>query len=139
MIKVCPDCRATCMGGRLCKRCGATLTDVADRDRREDVAGVGISIRALYAARAAMVLSCFGFLAGSAFGLLLFRRSFGEEGLAVAAWRLAAIGGFALVWWGMTRVGRLHFDRTLASNRERTGLTGAEHDFFPEGEHDLST
>ena len=52
------------MGGLHSKRCGAVLTDIGDRSKRDDVAGVGISIRALYAARAAMVLSCAGFLFG---------------------------------------------------------------------------
>jgi len=139
MIKVCPECRATCMGGRLCARCGARLTDVADRTRREDVAGVGISIRALYAARAAMVLCCAGFLFGAMFGLMFVRRAFGA-GSSAERWGWYALGAlvFAGVWWGMTRIGKLHYDRTLAANREQTGLTGAEQDFFPEG-YDHST
>ena len=134
MMKVCPDCRGTCMGGLHCKRCGGLLTDIGDRSKRDDVAGVGISIRALYAARAAMVLSCAGFLFGAALGLSIFRQSFAAHGIERGLWDLLAIAGFAFVWWGMTRVGRLHFDRTLASNRATTGLSGAEHDFFPDGD-----
>ena len=135
MMKVCPACRATCMGGLLCKRCGATLTDIGDRTKRDDVAGVGISIRALYAARAAMVLSCAGFLFGAAIGLMLFRRSFGATGmLQRGLWDALAIGVFSAIWWGLTRAGKLHFDRTLLANRVATGLSGAEHDFFPDGD-----
>jgi hypothetical protein len=140
MVKVCPDCRATCMGGQLCKRCGGVLTDVGDRSKREDVAGLGISIRALYAARAAMVLSCAGFLFGAMFSLAFDRRSFGAGGpIERGFWWLCAAAVFGLVWWGMTRLGKFHFDRTLAANRERTGLSGAEDDFFPDGEYDHST
>ncbi len=139
MIKVCPECRATCMGGRQCARCGARLTDVADRTRREDVAGVGISIRALYAARAAMVLFCAGFLFGAMFGLMFVRRAFGAHSTTERlGWYAIAALVFAGVWWGMAKVGKLHYDRTLAANRVQTGLTGAEHDFFPEG-YDHST
>ncbi len=135
MMKVCPACRGTCMGGLHCKRCGAVLTDIGDRSKRDDVAGVGISIRALYAARAAMVLSCAGFLFGAALGLAIFRQSFGA-GTAAAriGWDFLAAASFAIVWWGSTRLGKLHFDRTLAGNRASTGLSGAEHDFFPDGD-----
>ena len=135
MMKVCPECRATCMGGQFCRRCGAALTDIGDRTKRDDVVGVGISIRALYAARAAMVLSCAGFLFGAALGLGVFRQSFGTRVVwERAAWDLLAVASFAGVWWGMTRLGKLHFERTLAFNRTATGLTGAETDFFPDGD-----
>lgn len=123
------------MGGQYCRRCGALLTDIGDRGKRADVVGVGISVRALYAARAAMVLSCAGFLFGAALGLAVFRQSFGTRVLGLRIlWDLGAVAAFAGVWWGMTRLGKLHFDRTLALNQTATGLTGAEHDFFPDGD-----
>lgn len=141
MVKVCPACRATCMGGRNCKHCGAALVDVGDRSHRAEVAGLGIAIRALYAARAAMVLSCAGFLFGAALALMLVREGFAiDRGPAGRAfwWTLAAVA-FAGTWWGMTRLGKLHYDRTLAANRAAAGLTGAEEDFFPGGDYDHST
>ena len=129
------------MGGRLCNHCGAPLTDVGDRTKRDDVEGLGIAIRALYAARAAMVLSCAGFLFGAAIALIVVREGFaaGNGALARGAWWTAAALTFAGTWWGMTRLGKLHYDRTLASNRASTGKTGAEEDFFPGGEYDHST
>ena len=140
MVKVCPDCRATCMGGLHCKRCGGVLTDVGDRSKREDVEGLGISIRALYAARAAMVLSCAGFLFGAMLGLGVVRQAFaaGVSSPAKAAWCAAALAVFGSFWWSMTRLGKAHYDRTLAANRAAAGLTGAEEDFFPAG-YDHST
>src|SRR6266480_989484 len=97
-MKVCPACRGTCMGGKYCKRCGALLTDIGDRSKRDDVAGVGISIRALYAARAAMVLSSAGFLFGAAIGLMLFRRSFGATTLVERAlWDVLAASTFGAI------------------------------------------
>lgn len=142
MVKVCsnPECHATCMGGRLCKICGAMLTDVGDRSRREDVRGVGIAIRALYAARAAMVLSCGGFLAGAMIGLMFVREAVGATSIpARGGWIGVALLAFAAIWWGATRLGKLHYDRVLAANLAATGMTGAEHDFFPDGEGDFST
>lgn len=141
MVKVCPGCRATCMGGRLCNHCGELLTDVGDRSKKQDVEGLGIAIRALYAARAAMVLSCAGFVFGAAFALLFVREAFAADRSTAGAamwWALAAavLAGF---WWGMTRLGKLHYDRTLAANKRGTGLTGAENDFFPDGDYDHST
>ena len=141
MVKVCPDCRATCMGGRLCKHCGGVLTDVGDRSKRDDAEGLGIAIRALYAARAAMVLSCAGFLFGAAIALMFVREGFARDAstLTRALWWTVAAAAFAGTWWGMTRLGKLHYDRTLASNRAAAGLTGAEEDFFPGGDYDHST
>lgn len=127
------------MGGRLCRLCGAPLTDVGDRARREDVKGVGIAIRALYAARAAMVLSCAGFLFGAMISAGVVRKGFGAAGLARGLWWIGAVALFAFVWWGATRLGKLHYDRVLAANRAATGLSGAENDFFPDGEGDFST
>lgn len=139
MVKVCPGCRATFMGGLHCQRCGEKLTDVGDRTKREDVVGLGISIRALYAARAAMVLSCAGFLFGAMFGLMFVRRAFGPD-VPVGRWFWYLLGAviFLAVWRGLTRLGKFHYDRTLAMNRENTGRTGAEADFF-DGEFDHST
>lgn len=140
MVKVCPDCRATCMGGLHCKRCGGVLTDVGDRTKRDDVEGLGISIRALYAARAAMVLSCAGFLFGAMLGLGVVRQAFGADVTSAArvVWSIAAVAVFGGFWWAMTRLGKAHYDRTLAANRAAVGLTGAEEDFFPAG-YDHST
>ena len=127
------------MGGRFCRLCGAPLTDVGDRARREDVRGLGIAIRALYAARAAMVLSCAGFLFGAMLASGIVRRGFGVGGGARAFWWTLAVAVFAFAWWGATRLGKLHYDRVLAANRAATGLSGAENDFFPDGEGDFST
>ena len=129
------------MGGRLCKQCGGVLTDVGDRSKRDDVEGLGIAIRALYAARAAMVLSCAGFVFGAAFALVFVREGFAaDRGVPgrLLWWSIAAIV-FVGSWWGLTRLGKLHYDRTLAANKVSTGRTGAEEDFFPSGEHDFST
>lgn len=129
------------MGGRLCNRCGELLTDVGDRSKKRDVEGLGIAIRALYAARAAMVLSCAGFVFGAAFALLFVREAFAAGRTAPGKalwWGLAALV-LAGSWWGMTRLGKLHYDMTLARNKRQTGSTGAENDFFPDGEYDHST
>lgn len=141
MVKVCPGCRATCMGGRLCKHCGHELTDVGDRSKKDDVAGLGIAIRALYAARAAMVMSCAGFVFGAAFALLFVREAYAANRTTAgfAGWWALAIVVLVGSWWGMTRLGKLHYDMTLARNKRETGLTGAENDFFPDGEYDHST
>jgi hypothetical protein len=78
---------------------------------------------------------------GAAFGLLFVREAYAaDRGTAgFVLWWSLGIAVLAGSWWGMTRLGKLHFDRVLARNKRETGLTGAENDFFPDGEYDHST
>ena len=139
MVRVCPECQNTALGGKLCKVCGAELVDVADRAQRAAIRGVGVSIRALYAARAAMMLFWMGFVFGLMVSLGFLRRAFGAAGaLEVTAWVLGGVAAWAVVWGGFWWVGNLHYRRTLAANKAATGLTGAEERFFG-GESDIST
>lgn len=127
------------MGGQVCKRCGAPMVDAADRSAREHLEGVGISIRALYAARTAMVLFWAGFFFGAMFSMGFVRQAFGAETLlGQCVWAVSALAAWAIVWGGFWKIGSLHYKRVLVSNKLATGLTGAEHDFF-DGEHDHST
>ena len=115
------------------------MIDAGDRSQREALLGVGISIRALYAARAAMVLFWMGFVFGIMFSLGFVRRSFGAEtALETGMWWVAALAGWMVVWGAFWGIGNLHYRRVLAANKQATGLTGAEERFFG-GVSDIST
>lgn len=139
MVRVCPACKNTALGGKHCKVCGAELVDAGDRAQRGHLEGVGVSIRALYAARAAMMLFWMGFVFGLMVSLGFLRRAFGAgNAFEVTVWVLAGVASWAVVWGGFWLIGNFHYRRTLAANKAATGLTGAEERFFG-GESDIST
>jgi hypothetical protein len=84
VIKICPTCRRTFSGGKLCLHCqGVALLDVAEPAVRQAYLREGdlkMSIRTYYGARSAMLLQFWGILLGLAAGGVVLRRGLGSEG-----------------------------------------------------------
>ncbi len=99
MIKVCPACRSTWAGGRICEDCGAELADPYGDDAKELPAGVWSYIRLQYGARRGMLVRVLAYLLGPTAGFLLLR----EAIVLPMPWAVfASIGALAtgvLLWW----------------------------------------
>lgn len=100
MIKVCPSCRSTWAGGRICDECGAPLTDPFAAEARQLPEGVWSHIRLQYGARRGMLVRVLAFLLGPTVGVLLLRQAL----ILGMPWALpAALGAIAagVATWGV--------------------------------------
>lgn len=99
MIKICPDCRSTWAGGRVCEDCGGALVDPYGNDAKTLPEGVWKYIRLQYGARRGMIVRVLSFLLGPTVGFLLLREalSLGPP-WAIPASAGALFCGF-LTWW----------------------------------------
>jgi len=95
VLKICPQCRRTFSGGRLCLSCSdeVALLDVADPAvRRAHLRSDGelkVTIRTYYGARSAMLMLFVGILFGLAFALALLRKASSLAG--TDRWSLVAL------------------------------------------------
>jgi hypothetical protein len=96
VLKICPRCKRTFSGGRLCLHCGdeVALLDVADPAvRRAHLRSDGelkVTIRTYYGARSAMLMLFVGILFGMAFAVAMLRKASSVEGSDRWPWFLAA-------------------------------------------------
>ncbi len=115
MLKICPSCRRTFSGGRLCLHCeNVALLDVADPAVRRAHLREGelrTTIRTYYMARSAMQMLFFGILGGLTFAALFVRKALLVEGSLrwlMVALAVASIAGGPLLATSLgTRVVRL--------------------------------
>jgi hypothetical protein len=84
VLKICPSCRRTFSGGRLCIHCeNVALLDVAEPSVRRAHLREGElrgTIRTYYMARSAMLMAFMGILGGLAFAALFFRKAMLSDG-----------------------------------------------------------
>jgi hypothetical protein len=101
VIKICPECKSTWAGGRLCEDCGATLENPYGNDAEGWPAGVWSYIRLQYGARRGMLVRVLAFLLGPTVAFLLLR----EAVILAMPWSLlgslCAVATGILVWLGL--------------------------------------
>ena len=99
MIKICPNCRSTWAGGRICEDCGAELRDPYGDESRELPEGVWKYIRLQYGARRGMLVRVLAILLGPTVSFVLLRHAVGLGApYAIPAAIGAILAGIA-TWW----------------------------------------
>ena len=121
MIKVCPECHATCAGGVFCVECDARLADPFE-NADEFPEDVWWYIRALYAARRGMLVRTLGLLIAPLCAFIAFRQVV-LLGKPWAALSVAAglVAGFASWWVFKYTADRMYKVWTLPKGRLRYG------------------
>lgn len=111
MIKVCPSCRSTWAGGRICEDCGAALSDPFGDDAQALPDSIWRYIRLQYGARRGMIVRVLAFLLAPVVTGVLLRRALVLPGAWAVAGSIGAIAAglatFTLIYWAAGKAVRI--------------------------------
>lgn len=99
MVKVCPACRSTWAGGRVCEDCGGPLVDPFGTEAQALTDGVWGYIRLQYGARRGMLVRVLAILLGPTAGFVLLRQALALPGPWAAVGAAGAVAAGVATWW----------------------------------------